>query len=134
MGLATLPSCRRFLEATAQLEEGEGAMQEAGSEGDNQRAAGGAALGVEVLANHVRVAPQYSLAALRPGVCLLGRTLNPNPNPDLDPDPNPNPNPDPDPSRALLSHPCSYPVPSPSPHLALALPLALPLPLPLPLP
>ena len=75
MGLATLPSCRRFLEATAQLEEGEGAMQEAGSEGDNQRAAGGAALGVEVLANHVRVAPQYSLAALRPGVRPLGRTL-----------------------------------------------------------
>jgi len=71
--------CRRFLEATAHLEEGEGAMQEAGSvdgaEGDNQRAAGGAALGVEVLANHVRVAPQYSLAALRPGVCPLGRTL-----------------------------------------------------------
>ena len=50
-------------------------MQDAGSEGDNQRAAGGAALGVEVLANHVRVAPQYSLAALRPGVCPLGRTL-----------------------------------------------------------
>ena len=67
--------CRRFLEATAHLEEGEGAMQDAGSEGDNQRAAGGAALGVEVLANHVRVAPQYSLAALRPGVCPLGRTL-----------------------------------------------------------
>ena len=43
-------------------------MQDAGAGdgagGDNQRAAAGAALGVEVLANHVRVAPQYLLAVI----------------------------------------------------------------------
>ena len=84
--------CRRFLEATRHLEgsdaldaapesEGDGgdtpAAQPAGMAGDSAGAAGGAAdggaaLGLEVLFNHVRVAPQYSLAALRPGVFVLG--------------------------------------------------------------
>jgi len=41
--------------------EGAGAAGAAGAAGG----AGGAALGLEVLINHVRVAPQYSLAALR---------------------------------------------------------------------
>ena len=85
--------CRRFLEATRHLEEsdaldaapeaeGDGgdtpAVQPAGMAGDSAGAGaaggadGGAALGLEVLFNHVRVAPQYSLAALRPGVFVLG--------------------------------------------------------------
>ena len=83
--------CRRFLEATQHLEESDAldaaaeseddggdasAAQPAGRAGDGAgggaAGAGGAALGLEVLFNHVRVAPQYSLAALRPGVFVLG--------------------------------------------------------------
>ena len=59
--------CQRFLESLALVAEQDRQAEERAADG-----AAGSDLGLEVLVNHVRQAPQYSLAALREGVYLIG--------------------------------------------------------------